>query len=131
MTDYQMKTEDPRLKALNFLSGNWRTEGEILDDSGDVVGKITGTDSYEWVSGGYFLLHWVDVLMADTKTEVIEVIGGYDSTEDSYAMRSFGNDGNFVTMKGRFEKDGAFKIEGEGMRSTLMYNQLQQSMTIS
>ena len=34
-------------------------------------------------------------------------------------------------MKGRFERDGAFKIEGDGMRSTLTYNQSQQSMTIS
>jgi hypothetical protein len=126
-----MKTEDPRLSALNFLCGNWQTEGEILGDSGEVVDKITGIDSYEWVSGGCFLLHRVDVLMGDTKTEVIEVIGSYDSTDDSYAMRSFGNDGNFITMKGRFEKDGVFKIEGEGIRSTLVYNQSEQSMTIS
>ena len=77
------------LQALDFLCGKWRTEGEILDDSGEVVGKIAGTDSYEWVSGGYFLLHWVDVSMGDTKIEVIEVIGSYDSADDSYAMRSF------------------------------------------
>jgi hypothetical protein len=95
------------------------------------VDKITGTDSYEWVSRGYFLLHRVDVSMGDTKTEVIEVIGSYDSADDSYALRSFDNDGNFITMKGRFEKDGEFKIEGEGMRSILSYNQSQQLITIS
>ena len=124
------KSEDSRLQALNFLSGKWRTEGDILDDSGEVEAKVTGTDTYEWVAGGYFLLHRVDVMMGDAKTEVIEIIGCYDSTNNSYAMRSFDNEGNFITMKGRFEKDGAFKIEGEGMRSTLTYNQSERSMTI-
>ena len=127
---YQMETENPRLQALNFLSGKWQTEGDILGDSGEVVGKVIGTDTYEWVSGGYFLLHRVDVMMRDIKTEAIEVIGSYDSADSSYAMRSFDSEGNFVTMKGRFEKDGAFKIEGEGMRSALTYNQALESIAI-
>jgi hypothetical protein len=119
------------LKALNFLCGNWRTEGEVLGDLGEMVNKIAGTDSYVWVSERIRSSSSVDVSMGDTKTEVTEVIGSYDSADDSNALRSFDNDGNFITMKGRFEKNGVFKIEGEGMRCTLTYNQSQQSMTIS
>ncbi len=118
------------LKPLTFLIGHWRTEGEILGDSGEVVARVSGTDSYEWISGGHFILHRVDVMMGDNKIEVIEIIGGYDPTNKSYAMRSFDNEGKFTTMSGKFEKDGTFEIEGEGMRSYLAYDKNSNTMNI-
>jgi len=48
------KTATQRLGAL---VGRWKTEGHIV---GDAPVPIEGTDAYEWLPGGYFLVHHDD-----------------------------------------------------------------------
>jgi hypothetical protein len=116
----------PALQFLNPLIGTWKTEGEIL---GNPATKIQGTDQYEWVSGGFFVLHRVDVWMGDDKVETIELIGGFDAETGTFPMRSFDNQGNFTTMQARVEPDSVFIIEGDGIRSILTIAKDGQSMT--
>ena len=57
------------------LVGRWRSEGPVV---GEVPVPITGTDIYEWLPGGFFLLHHVDVVIGEQAVPAIELIGEYD-----------------------------------------------------
>lgn len=113
-------TAAPEMRPLSFLVGEWKTEGEIYGEASVVEQRVSGKDSYEWVSGGFFLLHRVEVNMGNDRVEVIELIGfAGDTSGDGFAMHSFDNQGKITVMNGYLEKPDVFKIEGQGLRSTL------------
>ena len=114
-----MDHQHKEMKALNFLIGKWNTKGEIKEDGKMPATKIKGVDSYEWILNGCFILHKVDVVMGDIRTEAIELIGEYDNTNKSYKMRSFDNQGNFLTMEAHLDESGFLHILGDTMRSKL------------
>lgn len=117
---------DKHLAQLSFLIGKWHTHGEI-QGAPDAAKEIRGMDTYEWVPGGFFILHRVDVFMGKERTEVVEIIG-YDKEQKSYFMKSFDNQGEASTMYAVLEKPGVLKLEGETMRSTLTVNKSGNSM---
>jgi hypothetical protein len=49
----------------------------------------------------------------------IEIIGPYDASTQTYPMRSFDNQGNFVTMRASVSEDGIWTFAGESERATL------------
>lgn len=106
------------MARLDVLTGTWRSRGRILPGGSDSGVEISGTDRYEWLGDG-FLVHWVDVHMGSEKIEVIEVIGGYDASTQTYPMRSFDNHGNFVTMHAGVSDDGVWTFADETTRATL------------
>jgi len=106
------------LKELGFLIGTWRTEGEVQETSTSKPIKIVGTDIYEWTLNGSFILHRVDVMMGDVKTEVLEFIGEYDRENKIYQMRSFDSTGTFTTMRASFD-NSIFEIDGGKVRAKL------------
>jgi hypothetical protein len=108
----KLQTND--IHSLEFLIGNWNTEGEIIDG-----GRITGSDSYEWVLNKSFILHKVDVTMDGKQIEAIELIGEYDSKNRSFKMRSFDTEGTCTTMEAKRYGISALLITGDKMRSKL------------
>jgi hypothetical protein len=120
--------ENPKIRELSFLIGKWHTEGEIIDSTSASSGKIRGMDTYEWISGGHFILHRVDVFMDTQRTEVIEIIG-FDDKRKAYFMTSFDNQGTSTTMYATLEKSGILKISDKEMRSTLSVAKNGNSMT--
>ena len=114
-----MDQQHKEMKALNFLIGKWNTKGEIKEDGKMPATKIKGVDSYEWILNGCFILHKVDVVMGDNRTEAIELICEYENTNKTYKMRSFDNQGNFMTMEAHLDESGALHILGDTMRSKL------------
>ncbi|QDW24213.1 DUF1579 domain-containing protein [Pedobacter sp. KBS0701] len=79
-----------RLDLLNPYIGKWKTEG--LTQSGEV---ITGTDTYEWIEGGFFLMHKIDVTFNKKKIQSLEIIH-YDDMEDVFRSQSFDNAGKIA-----------------------------------
>jgi len=122
------KKPSVQLKKLNFLIGKWHTQGEILQGATVSSKIIRGMDTYEWVSGGFFILHRVDVFMGNEKTEAIEIIG-YDQDRKSYFMKSFDNQGASITMYAVPDKPGVLKFGDDKMRSILIANKNGNSMT--
>lgn len=114
-----MEQQLKEMKALNFLIGKWNTKGDIKADGEMPAKKIKGTDSYEWVLNGCFILHKVDVVMGADKTEAIELIGEFNNKSKTYKMRSFDNQGNFITMEAHLDGSGTLHILGDNMRSKL------------
>jgi Protein of unknown function (DUF1579) len=102
----------PDTRKLGALVGNWRTEGEVLVEGSDAVLQITGSDVYEWLGGGFFLVHHVDVLVGAEHVQAIEIIGSYDPTRDVYLARSFDNRGAAEMMEVRVSARGVWTFTG-------------------
>ena len=96
-------------QRLSALVGRWRSEGFMVANP-DV--RISGTDTYELLPGGYFLVHHVDVVVGDRPVVAIEIIGEYDAASDSFAARAYDNDGNVTVMQARDDYDGVWHFTG-------------------
>ncbi|MGH3005048.1 MAG: hypothetical protein ACRDOS_03970 [Gaiellaceae bacterium] len=82
----------PDLKKLDRLVGTW-----------SLTGDATGTVTYEWILGGFFLIQHVSLTLHGHDVNAIEIIGhlqpfGQDPSEDirSRAYDSVGNTLDYV-----------------------------------
>jgi hypothetical protein len=105
-------------QRLDALVGQWRTGGRVVASNlGDEV-DITGSDSYEWLPGGHFLLHTVNVSIGDEKVYNLEVIG-YDPATQRYPTRFFDHQGNSGTYVATIS-NGVWTFSTEGARAMLV-----------
>jgi hypothetical protein len=51
---------DPALSRLNVFVGKWVTEGLIMESPAGPTATLKAVDTYEWLPGGFFLIHHVD-----------------------------------------------------------------------
>ncbi len=65
----QTPRPNPDLKSFNILVGTWK----VSDPSGK--GAISGAETYEWMEGGFFLMHRFDFEHNGHKVRGIEIIG--------------------------------------------------------
>jgi hypothetical protein len=77
---------------LAALIGRWKTDGSTRELPGAPAVTIDAVDTYEWLPGGFALLHTVDANMGDEKVEGAEIIG-YDPDLGAYLTQYFGSDG--------------------------------------
>jgi len=108
VTDKEKSMPEPHSR-LGALVGRWRSEGHIV---GDPAVPITGTDTYEWLAGGFFLVHQVDVVVGDQPVQAIEIIGEHDPGTDSFTARAFDNEGHVTVMRARVDEDGVWRFTG-------------------
>jgi hypothetical protein len=104
-------TPSPEIQRLGALVGRWRSEGHIV---GDPAVPITGTDIYEWLPGGFFLLHRVDVMIGEQPVQALELIGEYDPATDAFVARAYDNLGNITLMQARVDEQGVWRFSGGG-----------------
>ena len=76
-----------KLCLLDPLAGIWRTEGKKFN--GDI---FCGTDSYEWMDGGFFMIHHADILFGNERVQSVEIIL-YDELDDVFRSQSYDNQG--------------------------------------
>jgi hypothetical protein len=106
-----------QMRALEPMVRSWRTSGQVFDADGAKTMRVEGTDEYEWMPGGQWIIHRVDVMMGDDHVQALELIG--DPTEDgTFTMRAFDASGGFDTMS-LTAQGRTFHTEGDGMRNTL------------
>jgi hypothetical protein len=99
----------PEIRRLGALVGRWRSEGHIV---GGTPVPITGTDTYEWLPGGFFLVHHVDVVIGDQNVQAIEIIGEYDPASDAFTARAYDNRGEVTIMHARVDERGVWTFTG-------------------
>jgi len=80
------------VRRLAALVGRWRTEGWTIATPGGRRERIDATDTYEWLPGGFALLHSVDARVGDEHVEGAEIIS-WDPDREAYATLYFGSDG--------------------------------------
>ena len=106
------------LDGLRPLLGLWRTSGHVLERTGGREATIAGTDEYELMEGGRWVIHRVDVLMGDVRTVALELIGDPDG-RGTFAMRAFDASGRYDEMRLAPAGEGVLLLRGDGVRSTL------------
>ena len=82
----------PEQEGLGVLIGVWKTEGFTRESAGRQAMRIDAVDTYEWLPGGFAVLHRVDALVGDEPVEGAEIIG-YDPERSAYVTQYFGSDG--------------------------------------
>ena len=96
------------------LIGKWNTEGRILTNQNDSESKIIGTDSYEFILNGNFILHKADVLMGNVRSETLEIIA-LENPNEKVKMQYFNSEGENGIMFG-FLNGNDFRIESKNLR---------------
>jgi hypothetical protein len=81
---------------------------------GDPPVPITGTDGYQWLAGGFFLVHHVDVVIGDQQVQALELIGDYDPASDAFTACAYDNLGNITSMQAKVDEQGVWRFSGGG-----------------
>jgi hypothetical protein len=105
------------LAPLDALTGAWRSRGRTVAAPDAPAVDIEGTDVYEWLPGGGFLKHTVDVRMGGDRIRVLELIGDFDGR--SYAMRAFDHGGTYSEMRATVDAAGRFTFADDSTRALL------------
>jgi Protein of unknown function (DUF1579) len=101
----------PQTRRLGALVGRWRSAGHVV---GDRPVPIVGTDSYQWLPGGFFVVHHVDVMLGDQRVQALELLGEYDPAADAFTARAYDNLGNVTVMQARVDDQGVWRFTGGG-----------------
>jgi hypothetical protein len=79
-------------ERLAVLIGRWKTEGWTKEMRAAPAARIDAVDTYDWLPGGFGLLHVVDAKVGGTKVEGAEIIG-YDVDRGVYITLYVGSEG--------------------------------------
>ena len=95
------RSATPATQALAVLIGNWINEGATIATADVPSVPIRTSDVYEWVPGGFFVVHTAFGKIGDTSVGGVSIIGvGGDAYDDTF-YDSFGN-----AHRSRLEIDG-------------------------
>jgi hypothetical protein len=94
------------------LIGVWKTEGTIITEKGSVT--LTGTDSYEFILEGNYILHKAHVTMGDEKSETLELIG-FDNSMHEAKMQYYNSKGESGLMTSSIIEN-TFIIKGDKLK---------------
>ena len=92
----------PEVKRLAYFLGNWKEEGKSTAHG--MIGPVSSTQKWEWVSGGFFIVGHSDnkSLVGDFK---IMAVLGYDPETKMYTYNAFDSWGELITAKGSVSGD--------------------------
>ena len=100
-TDRATPVRDGRHQALAVLIGNWINEGATVATADIPSAAIRTSDVYEWVPGGFFVVHTAFGKIGDTSVGGVSIIGVDGDAYDDTFYDSFGN-----AHRSRLEIDG-------------------------
>ena len=95
----------PEHKKLEYLVGDWTTEGEATATPFSPARTWSGTFSYEWLPGKFFLLRRLESNRSDIGAVKMVQIFGYDSESKTYTSYIVNNRGGSGLAKPTFTND--------------------------
>lgn len=106
--DFAMPTPNPALKRLDFLVGTWRLDGTLEAGAMGPGGTVSGTETFAWLAGGFFLVHHWDghfdvggQTMVDTGYEFFD----HDPATDGYRAHFFNSLGPYDVAASKYAGD--------------------------
>lgn len=98
-------TPAAELKKLDFMAGDWTSEGDMKAGPGMPGGKFSISSHAEWMEGNFFLVEHSDADMAAMgKFKELAVLG-YDSDRKVYTYHAFNSMGQDETSMGTVDGD--------------------------
>ena len=108
----------PRSGKLAIFIGNWITEGHTVVNG--VPGpKILASDVYEWVPGGFFVVHTAYGRLAGVDVGGVEILG-YDGRNGEFRTWFFDSQGNAISSPLLHTED-SWIWQGETTRATSVF----------
>ena len=99
-------TPAPELKKLDFLAGDWTTEGTFVPGPpGTPPAKFTTTSHAGWMDGNFFLVENGESNMEGMGKMKELVVMGYDPDQKVYTYRHFNSMGQSELSLGKLEGD--------------------------
>ena len=89
----QPLTPSAELQHLHLFVGKWNTQGETHASADTPAVKVAFVDTYEWLSGKFFLVHRANGHIGNEELQQLEFIG-YDPSSQTYSCHSFDRRGN-------------------------------------
>ena len=91
MSESQSPQRSAAHRKLDVFVGNWHAVGTSYGE-GPAGAPWTSDESYEWLPGGFFLLHRWKAMTGQKEFIGTEILG-YDEAEGGYFTRFFDNSG--------------------------------------
>jgi Protein of unknown function (DUF1579) len=100
---------DPELRRLEPLLGAWEAEDRTHDSVLGPGVRVTSTEHYLWLDGGYFLVSTYETVFGDEPAQRGVNYWGYDSQARRFRIIFFSNNGPFTDEGNRYEG----KVDGD------------------
>jgi hypothetical protein len=91
--------------------GRWKTEGRQHETALGAAAKISALETYEWLTGGRFIVHRFEGHVGDAEAACIEIIG-HEESSDRYAVQTFYNNGTTKRWRAQ-EREGLWVLTGD------------------
>jgi hypothetical protein len=124
----QQATPGPQQQRLGVFVGKWTTRGRTKATPSAPAADIVGTDTYEWLEGGFFLVHRVNVRIGAQHVKGLEIIA-YDASNEIYRTHAFDSQGHYATYQATVH-DGAWTFMGKLERAAVVPSDAGDAMTI-
>jgi hypothetical protein len=102
----QTGSPPPELKKLDFLAGDWTTEGTFVPGPpGTPPSRFTTTSHAEWMEGHFFLVENGQANLEGIGKMKELVVMGYDPDQKMYTYRNFNSLGQSELSTGKVDGD--------------------------
>ena len=115
------------IQHLHLFVGKWNTAGETHASMDAPAVKVAFVDTYEWMSGKFFLVHYANGHIGNEELNTIEFIG-YDPSSQMYTCHSFDSRGNCDLHQANL-REHTWTIEGKSARFTGLFNSIGNTLT--
>jgi hypothetical protein len=113
----------PEVARLAYFVGNWREAGKSTAHG--MEGPVSSTQSWEWVSGGFFLEGHSDNQSPAGAFKITAVLG-YDPETKMYTYNAFDSWGEQIVAKGNLSGDTWTWTTETTMQGTTMMTRLTE-----
>lgn len=117
----------PEQRRLDVFVGRWTVEGKTAAVAAAPSEIMTQQHTYEWLPGGFHLLHRWDGRIGQRDSKGIEIIG-YNAGTDTYEAHFFDSDG-WARVYVVCVRDRLWTCSGVRERSTIMVSEDGKTMT--
>lgn len=115
----------PEHKLLDVFIGKWINEGQTVGSAPAV--KILTSDVYEWMPGGFFVLHTAYGRIGNMDVGGTEIIS-YDAASQQYRSHFFDSQGN-ISLQELTVSGDTWKWAGEQTRCTAVFTDRGKTQT--
>jgi hypothetical protein len=120
-------TLGPEHRRLDVFVGGWTAEGMTASGASDPSENMTQQHTYEWLPGGFHLLHRWAGHVGTHQRHGVEIIG-YDAAADAYEVHLFDSDGWVRIYQARV-RDRVWTFTGTRERCLIMFGDDGRTMT--